>query len=241
MSEPRPNVSVFFPVYRDEHTVRRVAEKALKVLSDVASEYEVIVVDDGSPDRSGAIADELAQESPHVRVIHFPENRGYGEALKAGFSNARYEWICATDGDDQYDVCDLRRLIRLRDFYDLIITFRYAKPYSGFRILVSYAYNKLVRLLFRTPYQDISTGLRLVRRSVVRELELESSSPFLGAELAIKTRLSGYRVGEVGIRSFPRDFGRGESVTLPNILATIRDLVRTYRTIDAVGGPEGRR
>ena len=231
MSEKAPSISLFFPVYKDELTVRRVTEKALKVLSEVAYESEVIIIEDGSPDRSGEIADELAREYEIVRVVHHETNRGYGEALKTGLAEARYEWICFIDGDDEYDVFDLKRLIRHKDYYDLIITFRYVKRYSTFRVLVSWIYNVVVRRLFRTPYRDISTGLRLVRKSLIDELTLESSSPFIGAEIAIKTMLKGYRVGEVGIQTFPRTFGRGASVSPANIVATIRDMLYTYRTI----------
>ena len=167
MSAPKPRVSLFFPVYRDEGTVARVAEKALAVLAEQAEEHEVIIVDDGSPDRAGAIADEIAGREPHVRVIHHPRNLGYGMALRSGFEAARYEWICFTDGDDEYEVDDLRKLVRLRDRYDLIITFRYAKRYSGWRIFVSYVYNRVIRLLFQTPYRDVSCGLKLVRKDVV--------------------------------------------------------------------------
>ena len=97
----KPRVTLFFPVYRDEGTVRRVCEKSLKVLADVASEYEVIIVDDGSPDRSGEIADDLARQHEEVHVVHHEKNLGYGEAMKSGFARARHEWICVTDGDDQ--------------------------------------------------------------------------------------------------------------------------------------------
>lgn len=226
-----PDITVFFPVYRDEQTVRVVTEKALRVLSDVADRYEVLIVDDGSPDRSGEIADELAARYEHVRVIHHETNRGYGAAVRSGLAAARYEWICLTDGDDEYDLFDLYKLIELRDFYDLIITFRYRKLYSGVRIFISWVYNLLVRFLFRTPYRDISTGLRMVRKSLVDELDLDSVSPFIGAELAIKTMLRGYRVGEVGIQTFPRSFGRGLSTTPTNIRLTIADMLRTRRKI----------
>jgi glycosyltransferase involved in cell wall biosynthesis len=227
----RADVTLFFPVYNDERTVRAVTEKCLEVLSDVANRYEVLIIDDASPDRSGEIADELTRQYQHVRAIHHESHRGYGEAIRTGFASARYEWICLTDGDDEYDVFDLRRLIRLRDFYDLIITFRYVKLYSGVRIFISWFYNVLVRILFRTRYRDISTGLRLVRKSLVDEIDLDSSSPFIGAELAIKTMLRGYRVGEVGIQTFPRAFGRGFSTTPANIRATIADMLRTRRKI----------
>ncbi len=231
MTESTLRISLFFPVYRDEATVERVTRKAVAIMNELASEYEVIIVDDGSPDRAGEVADELARTIPGVHVIHHARNMGYGEALRSGFKAARYEWICFTDGDDEYDVDDLRRLIRLRDYYDLIITFRYAKRYSGVRIFISYVYNKILRLLFQTRYRDISCGLRMIRKAVADELDLQSISPFIGAEIAIKTTVKGFRVGEVGVQTFPREFGRGSSTTLPNILATIQDMFRVHRAI----------
>jgi len=229
--EQKPNVSVFFPVYNDELTVERVTLKALKVLGEVAAEYEVLIINDGTPCRAGEIADRLATENPRVKVIHHPKNLGYGAAIRTGLKNVRYEWICLTDGVDEYEIYDLIKLIRLKDYYDLIITFRYVKAYSGFRIFISWAYNVILRFIFKTHYRDISTGLRLMRRTLVEELNLQSTSPFIGAEIAIKTMLKGYRVGEVGIQTFPREFGRGSSTSLHNIVATIREMLLCYRTV----------
>ncbi|MBI5937661.1 MAG: glycosyltransferase family 2 protein [Betaproteobacteria bacterium] len=231
MPTDKPNISVFFPVYKDELTVERVTRKALDVLADVAADYEVLIVDDGTPCRAGEIADRLAAENPKVRVIHHPRNLGYGAAIRTGLENVRYDWVCFTDGDDEYDIYDLHKLIRLKDYYDLIITFRYVKAYSGFRIFISWIYNIVLRMLFRTHYRDISTGLRLMKRELVEELNLQSTSPFVGAEIAIKTMLKGFRVGEVGIQTFPREFGKGSSTSMRNILATIKDMLACHRTI----------
>jgi glycosyltransferase involved in cell wall biosynthesis len=243
MAERPESVSLFFPVYRDERTVRTVAEKALRLLSSLGGPYEVVIVDDGSPDRSGEIAEELAREHPEVRVVHHPKNLGYGAAIRSGIEACCHEIVCMTDGDDEYEVEDLRKLLKLRDRYDLIITFRYRKIYSNRRIFVSWAYNKVLRFFFRTPFRDISTGLRLVRRTVLDDVCLESTSPFVGAELAIKTMLKGYRVGEVGIQTFPRSFGRGSSTSIRNVAATIADMWRIYRRVfsDTYDLPAGRR
>src|SRR5262245_31164592 len=203
--------------------------KAISFLGSTGGEYEVIVVDDASPDRSGAIADGLAQRDPVVRVIHHPRTLGYGAAIRSGLAASRFEYICFTDGDDQYEIEDFRKLLRLREHYDLIITFRYKKVYSSARIFVSWVYNTLLRFMFRTRFRDVSTGLRMVRRSLIEEIQLESRSPFIGAELAIKAMFAGYRVGEVGIQTFPRTFSRGSSTSMPNILATMADMWRTYR------------
>lgn len=101
----RLSVSLFFPVYNDETTVRAVAERALQMLRGYADDFEIIVVNDGSLDRSGQIADEVAREySGIVRVIHHPENLGYGAALRTDVSECRHEWIFMIDGDNEYEV-----------------------------------------------------------------------------------------------------------------------------------------
>lgn len=227
----RPSVSLFFPVYRDESTVRIVAEKALHLLSSLSDEYEIIIVDDGSPDASGVVADQLAREHACIRVIHHASNLGYGAAVRSGLAASRFDYVCLTDGDDEYEVEDFRKLLRLRGRYDLVITFRYKKIYSNWRIFVSFVYNSMLRLLFRIPFRDVSTGLRMVTREVLNDVGLVSTSPFIGAELAIKTMLKGYRVGEVGIQTFPRTFGSGASTSLRNIWATLRDLVLVHRAV----------
>jgi len=231
MTQEDNGISLFFPVYNDEKTVRIVTEKALKVLSLLTNTFEIIIVNDGSPDRSGEIADQLQKEHPQVKVIHHPKNLGYGAAVKSGFTNSQYPWICFTDGDDEYDVYDFLKLYKLKDFYDLIITFRYVKLYSGKRQIISYCYNMILRCLFRINYRDVSTGLRMVRKSLIDSLDLQTDSPFIGAEIAIKTMLKGYRVGEVGIQTFPRQFGQGASTSYKNIIATIKDMIKIYKSI----------
>jgi glycosyltransferase involved in cell wall biosynthesis len=225
------SISVFFPVYNDELTVRRVTEKALRVCASLTDRYEVIIVDDASPDHSGKIADELAARHEAVRVIHHARNRGYGAAVRSGLAACNHSWICFTDGDDEYDLYDLKKLWKLRSYYDLVITFRYVRRYSGFRIVISQVYNRVLRRLFYTRYRDVSTGLRLVRKDVVDELTLESNSPFIGAEIAIKTMLKGYRVGEMGIQTFPREFGRGSATSPQNIYRTIVDMIHCHRRV----------
>lgn len=233
MPDPnKPDVSLFLPVYNDEATLRAVAERGLLMLGGYAAQHELIIVDDGSSDRSGAIADELARQFPQaVRAIHHPTNRGYGAALRTGIAACRHEWICMVDGDNEYDVLDLRKMLDLRGHYRLIIAFRYKKLYSTRRIFISFVYNALLRWLFRTPFRDVSTGIRAFHRSILDDVELSCDSPFIGAELAIKTMLRGFPVGEMGIQTFPREFGRGSSTTARNIVLTLRDVFRIRREI----------
>lgn len=231
MNKEKPNISIFFPVYNDEKTVKIMVEKSIDVCKKIANEFEIVIVNDCSPDNSGKIAEDLSQVYPFIKVIHHNKNLGYGAAVKNGIANAKYEWICQTDGDDEYDIYDLIKLLKHKDYYDLIITFRYKKIYSNKRIFISYIYNKILRYLFRTSYRDISTGLRLIKKSLIQELSLIADSPFIGAEITIKSMLKGYRVGEVGIQTFPRTVGKGSSTNWKNILSTIKDMIKIYQEI----------
>ncbi len=242
MTEKKPDISLFFPVYNDEKTVRIVANRALELLEEVADNYEIIIVNDGSPDSSGDIADALAAEHEKISAIHHPQNRGYGAAMKTGIASSRFDIICMIDGDNEYDVFDLKKMLAVKDYYMLIIAFRYKKLYSTKRIFISFVYNSVLRLLFKSPFRDISTGIRLIHRAVLDDVVLTSNSPFIGAELSLKSMLRGFPVGEVGIQTFPRDFGTGSATSLPNIMGTIKDIWRIRKEIfsDAYDLPEGR-
>jgi glycosyltransferase involved in cell wall biosynthesis len=242
MTEKKPDISLFFPVYNDEKTVRIVASRALELLEEVADNYEIIIVNDGSPDSSGDIADALAAEHEKISAIHHPKNRGYGAAMKTGIASSRFDIICMIDGDNEYDVFDLKKMLAVKDYYMLIIAFRYRKLYSTKRIFISFVYNSVLRLLFKSPFRDISTGIRLIHRAVLDDVVLTSNSPFIGAELSLKSMLRGFPVGEVGIQTFPRDFGTGSATSFPNIMGTIKDIWRIRKEIfsDSYDLPEGR-
>ncbi|MFK7730820.1 MAG: glycosyltransferase family 2 protein [Pseudomonadales bacterium] len=242
MTDAKPNISLFFPVYNDEHTVRTVAQRAVDLLEEVANEYEIIIVNDGSPDESGAIADELAAGNERIQTIHHPQNKGYGAAMQTGIAASQFELICMIDGDNEYDVFDLKKMLAVREYYMLVIAFRYRKLYSTKRIFISFVYNAVLRVVFKSPFRDISTGIRLMHRSLFDGLELTSNSPFIGAELTLKSMLRGYPVGEVGIQTFPRSFGEGSATSMKNIMGTIKDIWKIRKEIfsDSYDMPEGR-
>ena len=228
----KPSIAIFFPVYRDEGTVEEVAMKSLKVLSDVASRYKIIIVDDGSPDSSGEIADRLAEKYPEIISVHHDTNRGYGAALQTGFKySLDYDWICFTDGDDQYDVNDLYHLSKLFHHYDLVVTFRYSKIYGTFRTFVSYVYNSLIRFLFRSHLRDHNCGLKVIRSKVITDMDLISNSAFIGAEIIINAMVKGYPIGEAGIRTYPRTFGESSVMSWRHITNSIRDMFRVYKKL----------
>ena len=219
------SISIMFPLYKDKRTVKSMILKSLKILKKTKKKFEIVIVDDGCPENSGKIAQELSKKNPKVRVYFHKKNLGYGAAVKTGLKNCRHDCIFATDGDDEYDVGDLPRMLKAFYQSDLVITYRYKKKYKTTRIIISWIYNIILRLLFKTNFRDISTGSRLISKKLVKKIKLTSNSPFIGAELAIKSKYAGFDVSEIGIHTYPRTFETGSSVSMKNIILTIRDMI----------------
>ena len=219
------SISIMFPLYKDKRTVKSMILKSLKILKKTKKKFEIVIVDDGCPENSGKIAQELSKKNPKVRVYFHKKNLGYGAAVKTGLKKCRHDCIFATDGDDEYDVGDLPRMLKAFYQSDLVITYRYKKKYKTTRIIISWIYNIILRLLFKTNFRDISTGSRLISKKLVKKIKLTSNSPFIGAELAIKSKYAGFDVSEIGIHTYPRTFETGSSVSVKNIILTIRDMI----------------
>src|SRR5512140_3859136 len=181
MIDPRPfSLSVFFPAYYDENNIAKVTEGALRAIGELGIEtYEIIIVEDGSPDRTGEVADELARRHPHVRVIHHPKNMGYGAALKTGFTSARMEWVFYTDGDNQFDLQELKKFVALTPFTDIVAGFRINKQYSTYRKLTSAVYNFILRLLFDIRDRDVDCAFKIIRRDLFDRIAIESKDAFI--------------------------------------------------------------
>jgi len=222
------SVSILFPLYKDKKTVKKMILKSNKLLKKMKKKGEIIIVDDGCPEKSGHYARIISKKIKNVKVIFHKKNTGYGAAIKTGLKNCRNEWIFQTDGDAEYDVNDLLKLIKKTKVSDLIVTYRLKKKYKTSRIVISWIYNVILRILFHTKFKDISTGSRLINKKILKKINLISNSPFLGAELAIKTKYKGFKVSEVGIHTYPRTFGSGSSVSFKNILLTIKEMLTLF-------------
>jgi glycosyltransferase involved in cell wall biosynthesis len=224
----RPRLTFFFPAYNEEETVAETVRRALDEIGKLADgSIEVLVVDDGSTDRTPQLADELAAEDARVRV-HHQENRGYGGALQAGFANARGELICFSDGDLQFDLREMSRLLdRLADErrpVDVVIGYRRQRRDPPHRIFIAKTYNAIVSVLFGLRVRDIDCAMKVFRREVFDGLRLDADSPFLSAELLIKLRARGERMAQVGVTHYPRAAGTNTGASFRKILRTFRDI-----------------
>jgi glycosyltransferase involved in cell wall biosynthesis len=224
----RPRLTFFFPAYNEEENVERTVERALADIGPLVPSLEVVIVDDGSTDRTPELADALAAAHDNVRVVH-QENRGYGGALQAGFAAAEGELVSFSDGDLQFDLKEMGRLLsRLEDPsrkpVEVVIGYRIKRRDPAHRIFIAKTYNAIVSVLFGLRVRDIDCAMKLFRREVFDGLRLDADSPFLSAELLIKLRARGERIAQVGVNHFPRADGENTGASFGKILRTFRDI-----------------
>ena len=225
----RPRLTFFFPAYNEQENVEETVRRALDEIGPLVPSLEVLIVDDGSTDRTPELADALVAANDRVRVVHQP-NRGYGGALKAGFDGAWGELICFSDGDLQFDLRQMSLLFdRLADPakpVDAVIGHRLRRRDPFHRIFIAKTYNAIVSVAFGLRVRDIDCAMKLFRREVFDGLRLDAEGPFLSAEMLIKLRARGVRIAQVGVNHYPRAAGSNTGASFRKILRTFRDLAR---------------
>ncbi|NNE07482.1 MAG: glycosyltransferase family 2 protein [Gemmatimonadetes bacterium] len=226
----KPAISFFFPACNEEKTVEELALRADKVLREVASDYEVIIVDDGSTDRTGEIADRLASEHRRIRVVHHEQNRGYGSALRTGFKEAKLDFIFYTDGDLQFDIAEMPKLIPLIEDADIVSAYKIKRMDTWERKIVSWVYNTSLRVFFDLPFKDVNCGFKLYRREVFDRIELKSTRGLIDAEVLLKARKAGFRIVQVGVTHFRRREG-GSRYRVKEIAMTIAQMFDLWKDL----------
>lgn len=234
-----PSLSWFFPAHDEAQNIEPLVEEALRELPRLAERFEIICVDDGSRDGTGAIADRLAAAHPDVvRVVHHPVNRGYGAALRSGFGAARYPLVCFTDGDRQFRIADLRLLLdRMSQPVvpgggpdaprpDVVAGYRIKRADPAIRLAYARTYRACLRLFFGLRLRDVDCACKLFRREALEGIRLASGGAFLSAELLIKLRATRRSVVEVGVPHFPRPAGRASGADPRVVLRAVRDFWR---------------
>lgn len=231
----KPSISFFCPAYYDEGNLPLLIPEVVEVLERCTSAYDILIIEDGSPDRTGAVADELAAKYPRVRVIHHPANRGYGATIAEGFTTARtYDFVLTTDGDWQYDIRELERFLAHLPHADAVIGYRPVRALSAYRQVQTNLYNLLVRLALGLKVRDVNTSFKLVRRSMLERFQLRSRSAFVDAELLVKLKRAGARIVEVPVSHRPRRFGIASGARPQMVLHTVRELWE-FRTRGEIG------
>jgi glycosyltransferase involved in cell wall biosynthesis len=225
----KPGLSIFFPAYNDAGTIASLAILAHMTARTLTDDYEVIVVNDGSPDHTGELLDELARNFPWLKVVHHPKNRGYGGALRTGFETASKELVFYTDGDAQYDPRELTALYAaLTPDVDFVNGYKIGRSDPLHRIVIGRVYHWFVRTVFGLRLRDVDCDFRLMRRSVFQKVKLTRNSGVICVELMKKVQDHGYRLAQVPVHHFHRSYGRSQFFNFPRVAKTLLDLMKLW-------------
>ncbi len=227
----RPSVSLVIPMFNEELNIEHAITTAVQALETYSDDYEVIIVDDASNDRSPGIVAGLATSNPHLRVIRHPVNRKLGGSLKSGFSAARKDLVFYMDADLPFDPDALGQAMRAMALTgaDVIAGYRLDRTIEGVRrTIYSYVYNALIGVLFGWPHRDINFSFKLMKREVLESIELKSEGSLIDAELIVKAKNRGFIIQQIGLDYFPRVLGQS-SLSSPAVIVKIfRELVTLY-------------
>lgn len=229
MDPKHHSISAFFPAYNDENTIGKIIHKAAALLPNLTDDYEIVVVNDGSTDRTGQLLSGLAQEYAFLKVIHHGINRGYGAALITGFANCSKDLIFYTDGDGQYDVRDLLRLWEaFGTRVDIANGYKINRSDPRYRILTGNLYRQLMRFLFRLHVKDVDCDFRLFRRRLLRDVRLACDSGMICVEMMRRFQDCGFRIVEVPVHHYRRAHGSSHFFTVRHLSRMFIQLFPTW-------------
>jgi glycosyltransferase involved in cell wall biosynthesis len=230
------SLTIFFPAYNDEGTIASLVIQAVHVASRLTSDFEILVINDGSSDATREVADELARTYPQVRAIHHQRNRGYGGALRTGFASATKDLIAYTDGDAQYDPSEFEALWRrLTPEADMVTGYKISRADPLHRIVIGRLYHFTVKLMFRLRVRDVDCDFRLMRREIFDRVKLERDTGVICLELMRKVQDAGCRVLEEPVHHYHRLHGRSQFFNFRRVFWTGVDVLRLWLQLVVLG------
>ena len=232
MQKKVTELSIFFPFWNEESNIEKIVMDAMPIAKKIAKKWEIIMIDDGSSDKTLEIAERLAKSDERLRVISHQPNRGYGAALTSGFTNARYKYIVFTDGDGQFDFAEITKLIDKIDSADIVIGYRKKRRDKKLfkRLLLMNMLKVWDFMLFRFYFRDIDCGFKMFRRDAVDKLlPLRSEGAMITTEILAKARRKKLKIKEVGVTHYPRELGHQTGANGPVIIrAILESLILWY-------------
>ncbi|HEX2232662.1 MAG TPA: glycosyltransferase family 2 protein [Thermoleophilaceae bacterium] len=229
-------VSIVLPAFNEEANIEQAIAEATAAGVRLFSEHEIVVVDDGSRDRTAELVRAASERDPRVRLVKHESNRGYGETLRTGFLEARLDFVFFTDADLQFDLNELEGFLQYAGTVDVVAGYRLNRQDPLRRRLIAYAWNLLVRVLFYVPVRDIDCAFKLFDRRVLREVNIESVGAMVNTELMVKLGRAGASVVEVGVHHRPRRAGEARGANVHVIVTALRELRRMRRRLAALDG-----
>ncbi len=227
----RPSISLFLPAWNEEDYVERAVSRAITVLERLTDDFEVLVVNDASTDRTRELAEALAKKDPRVRCISHEVNQKLGGSIKTGFSSTTKDIVVYSDMDLPFDLAEIGRALHLMDYLeaDMICAFRHDRTSEGpKRIVYSFVYNAMITALFDVHMKDINFSFKVVHRRVLESIELKAQGSFIDAELVVKAIKKGFKVFQFGVDYFPRTRGVSTLASPSVIVKMVKELATLY-------------
>lgn len=225
---PPRSLSVFFPAYNEEANLPKLIERTVAAVSPLTDDYEIIIVNDGSKDRTGEVAEELARKFPQVRPVHHQRNSGYGAALITGFNEACKEMVFFSDSDNQFDLAEIARFWELAKTNQAVIGYRIKRADPLFRKINAFCWGRLIRVLFGFKVRDLDCAFKMFRQADVQGLSLHSRGATLTAELLARLHRRGVRWAQEGVHHYPRTAGVQTGAKPMVVLKAFVDLFRLW-------------
>jgi len=219
------SISAFFPCYNDAGSIALVVQDAYETIKKITDDFEIIVIDDASRDESVKVLKKLKRQMPNLKLVLHKNNKGYGGALKSGFENATKELIFYTDGDGQYDVKEIKRLVeKLTNKVDIVQGFKIKRSDPWYRTLIGKLYHYTSKILFDLKVKDVDCDFRLIRKRAIDTIWLEYNSGVICVELVKKLQMKGFKFAQVGVNHLPRLSGHSQFFNYQRIFKTLFEL-----------------
>lgn len=216
------SLSIFFPFWNEEKNIDKVVKDAIPIAEKYADKWEILMVDDGSKDKTLEKANALAKENPNIRAITHTPNRGYGAALKEGFENSKYDVIVFTDGDGQFDFSEVRGFVENINNYDLVIGYRRKRQDKFIRHILMYMLKFWDKLFFGFWFKDIDCGFKMFNKTALLEImPLRSEGAMITTEILAKAKRKKLRIKQVEVSHYPRKFGTQTGANFPVIVRAV--------------------
>ena len=214
-------ISIIIPLYNEEKSIKNIINRIPNYFK-----HEIIIVDDGSSDATGQIADQIASQDNRVKVVHHQTNLGYGAALQSGFKAATKELVFYTDGDSQFDIGEMPALLPLMAKYDIVSCYRLNRQDNLIRKINGWLWTKLVCLLFGMKIRDIDCAFKLFKKDIFDKIKLSSTGALIDAEILARAIRKGYTVTQKGVHHYPRTAGAQTGANLRVIFRAFKELLR---------------
>lgn len=219
------SLSVFLPAFNEEENIIRVLKQTLSLLPDIAAEYEVLVINDGSSDNTAKVVEEFARKNKEVKLVNHETNKGYGAALKSGFYSSKFKYITYMDADGQFDFSEINKLIPELEGNDVVVGYRIKRADKKTRVIVGHMWTFLMGILLGVKLKDIDCGFKIIKSEVIDAIpKLESNGATISAELLAKAKKKGFKIKEVGLVHKPRQYGKATGGNPIHIFRAFYDL-----------------